>query len=143
MTGSSDAVVLRAPKKRRTGGEELACDPATLAKWRAEVLRLRGVVSDHRNEAKNMIWFLKIGAGLAVPTVFYHLAMPFAVFGFALIGFLTGHYFVRGHLAEREENLASAEGELRRRRGLAGLPEEDETLQEPPVAPQESTEEKR
>lgn len=115
--------------------EDLACDPDTLAKWRKEVLRLRGVIADHQAEAKNMIWFLKIGGALALPSAFFHLALPFAVFGFAVIGWLTGHYFVRGHLHEREENLASAEDEYKRRRVLAGLPAEDETLNAPKEEP--------
>ncbi|MFO0664121.1 MAG: hypothetical protein U0174_09220 [Polyangiaceae bacterium] len=98
------------PKKQVTDEE----------RWTAEVTRLEEVIAYHERERRALMWFLKIGAVLFVPSLFVHKLAPFAVALFSLSGFFCGNYFVRGHLGETHFKLDLARKQLRIARDRAG-----------------------
>ena len=83
------------------------------ARWTGEIQRLEEVIAYHERERKALLWFLKIGAVLFIPSFFVHKLGPFAVALFALSGFFCGNYFVRGHLGEQHFKLDRARKQLR------------------------------
>lgn len=89
------------------------------ARWTGEVQRLEEVIAHHERERKALLWFLKIGAVLFIPSFFVHKLGPFAVALFALSGFFCGNYFVRGHLGEQYFKLDLARKQLRIARDAA------------------------
>lgn len=91
----------------------LAPSSAEETRWTDEIARLDEVIAHHERERKALLWFLKIGAVLFVPSLFVHKLAPFAVALFALSGFFCGNYFVRGHLAEQYFKLDLARKQLR------------------------------
>lgn len=108
---------------------------ADIERWRGEVLRLRAMIGSLESQRKSLIWFVKVGAVVALPTAYFHLLAPVGVFVFALIVYFTGQYFSWGHLVDRRQQLRDAHALLRGARRKAGLPEEDETLRPAPAAP--------
>lgn len=92
-------------------------------RWTDEIARLEDVIAYHERERRALLWFLKIGAVLFIPSLFVHKLAPFAVALFALSGFFCGNYFVRGHLAEQHFKLDLARKQLRIARDAARAPE--------------------
>lgn len=115
-------------------GGEGPYDPPSVRRWRDEVVRLREMVAEQKATRTKLIWIVYIGVAAAVPSVFYHPAMPLGVLAFAVTSWLTGRYFAWGHILERGYQLKMAEIELRKERKKVGLPERDESLYAPVVA---------
>lgn len=100
-------------------------------RWRAEVLRLREMIESLEATKRSLVWFVKIGAVLALASAFYAWWAVPAVFAFALTTYFTGQYFSWGHLVDRRQQLRWAHVQLRKAREALGLPAEDETLSVP------------
>lgn len=87
---------------------------AELAKWRAEVERIEGLLAKLEREDKQLRRFPPIGLALAVPVAFFHLlAAGLVLFVFVAI-WGTGLYLVRIHQDERRYHLKRARDEVAR-----------------------------
>lgn len=87
---------------------------AELAKWRAEVERIEGLLAKLDREDKQLRRFPPIGVAVALPTAFFSLlAAGLVLFVFVAI-WATGLYLVRIHQDERRYHLKRARGEVAR-----------------------------
>ena len=96
--------------------EVVTTEPPSVLRWKDEMERLREMIAEQKQTRTKLIWIMYAGAALALPSAFYHPAMPLGVVAFALTSWLTGRYFSWGHLVERTYQLKMAEIEYRKER---------------------------
>ena len=90
-------------------------------RWRDEVVRLEEMIVSLETQKKNLIWFVKLGPVVALPTALYAWWLPLVVMVFAVTTYFTGQYFSWGHLIDRRQQLQWAQTQLGRAREKAGL----------------------
>lgn len=105
---------------------DLRVERQLMERWQAEIVRLREMIDSLESTKRNLIWCVKIGAVVAIPTAFYALWAPLLVIAFAVTTYLTGQYFSWGHLVDRRQQLRWARTQYRKARVALGLPEEEE-----------------
>ena len=105
---------------------ELRAERQLMERWHAEMIRLREMIESLEKTKRNLIWCVKIGAVVAIPTALYAFWAPLLVLAFAVTTYLTGQYFSWGHLVDRRQQLKWARVQYRKARVALGLPEDEE-----------------
>ncbi len=97
-----------------------AGESVDVERWSAEVVRLREMIDSLRAQQNSLIWFVRLGPVLALPTLLWRWWAPLVVVAFALTTYFTGQYFSWGHLVDRRAQLRWAERQRELARAKVG-----------------------